>query len=268
MIATGGGSKDPEFRKEVQKKYPDTSFEAIAHHAQSYVARGIIVNLLDTEICNDSRLINKSYGIVFCADFDPDNANHRAREHEATTMTAHLRRESIEGKRQLENTVDWLKRQGERTNAEHTTIAMSAQIHTDGIHPDDLIEPLRFEIEIVETEDASLSSNGVSASTEGIRKAGTWQLRISKHLAKRIGRKLEESIDGFVQHVGFEDDWQLEFDYKLCYRWAGMIQFFEIHIPYGGYFPEDRELRQKDMYIARYQLGGDVKMAADAGNDA
>lgn len=271
MIATGGGSADSEFRKQVQKKFQYVSFESVAHNAQSYVARGGILSLLDRDICNDAKLANKSYGIVVTIAFNPRNEVHQRRAHEATAMPSHLSQEAIKGKRQLENSVVWLTRQRNHIRVEETMTPMSQQIPTGGTHPNDMNNGVVFEVEIVMTDREDLSSqDGISAATDGIVKVTTFRIPISMWRAKKIARPLPDAVHGFVVHADAEDDedWVLEFDYQFSYKWAGMMQILEVRIPYGGAFPLCGELSPKEMYIARCQLTGDVAMAADAGNDA
>lgn len=269
LLFSGGGSVDEIFQKEVRRFVgEEIAFQTVAHAAQSLVAGGIVLNILDTDVCNDEKISNKSYGIVYNEIFDPKNPIHRARADEAVPVAPHMAGKDMKGKKELPDTVVWKARMNAQLRQRSDGDVRRMQQTIYSCHPKDHKGGWDMEISIMETEDPTLAlEDGHNCETKGILEADIWKIHISKPLATKIARKIDGSIYGFVQHEGSQE-WQLDFDYELHYRWAGMLQFFEVHIPYGGFFPQDGGTLGPDKkFAARYRLTGGCKVAADAGND-
>ena len=262
MRFTGGGSLNPILQDEVRKNYEDVALQTKPHAQQSLVAKGTILSMLDPEICIERKVANKGYGIVICEEYDPANEQHKERFKEARPMQPHMASRSIEGRLELDNTTKWLAAPGNRVRIENKLTRMQQSISSEGLHPGDVKETTMV-VEIVQTIDPALCKDGICSESEGIEPAAIWEIPISKRLAREITRPIKDSVHGYVKHVG-TDDWRLEFDYEFRYRWAGMLQFLEVRIPYGGAFPIGREPALGDMYIARYRLTGDVQVSEHA----
>lgn len=262
IVFTGGGSLDLCFQKEMRTRFPGVSFGTPGHAAQSLVAQGIILNLLDPRISNDTKLAAKSYGIAHCAEYQESDPIHRARKEDKRRMRPHMSQQDIDDRYELPDTIEWLAKVGARVREINNSPAgMSQDIvvecgpgESPSQHQDDII----FRVPIYATDDPVLGSqNGHKTSAPGVRQVSVWNIPLSKELAQKISRPSPGPPQscGLVKWDDKKDDWTLSFDYEFTYRWAGMLQLFEIHIPYGGYFKEGR--RQKT-HVARFSLAGDI----------
>ena len=267
LVLTGGGSQDKEFEKEVKKIYPGAAFETM-YNDESFVALDGVLALADSDICDDKKITNKSYGIVYTARYDGNNKHHRARKGQAKPVASHITSNDISGEKELDNTAFWMVHKGGKVSpdtrhlASHVLYLLRKQV------PSQVKKPLVFARKIIETSFEELGGpgmSGIKADSPGIEDATILRFQIDLELAERIGRDEFRANHGFTQH-GKRKPWQLEFDYELRHRRAGMLQFFEIRIPYGGYFPPRRTPRNDEMHIERFQLLSDCKTAAEYGD--
>lgn len=185
------------------------------------------------------------------------------------SVKPHLAHDDMTGLKELDNTLGWKTCIGDNVRKIIPAVNMQHVIQCDD-YPTKQKKKWVFEMLVVEISDREIGmSNGhkYSKIDPKIKETKVLRFEISAALAKKITKnKVEDSVAGCVLHQG-SSRWQLEFDYKLHYRWAGMLQFFEVQIPFGGYFPTGVVLSEDQMHIERFEIIGDCNVAADAGDE-
>lgn len=179
-------------------------------------------------------------------------------------MAAHAASRDITGRKELENTIGWKSYMGKNVRRDNVSTFMQQTLY-EADDPALKEGGWTLEVEIMETTDETLGhDDGRNASAKGIVRSKLWEINISRDMAEKISRCPKGSKRGFYQLEGC-DEWQLDFDYELRYRWAGMLQFFEVRILHGGY---KKGYGQDRFSTFRTMLTGDCAVAADAGNNA
>lgn len=275
IILSGGGSKDMLLREKVKKlinEHPemdDVTFGVEDHNGKSLVSMGGIYLLVDPRIGDVNKVTLQSYGMVLTEEFDPSNSVHQLRAHEKRRMRPHASVHGYQNRFELADTVNWLKVMGSRVRNTSKIIEMSRQFELDvgeEPHPERLIDVC---FEIVSTDDKTLGLvDGCNAREVGIKHATEFSFEMKAKDLARFTRPVPEATHGFVEYeseiTGKKiPGWKMEFDCRILYRWAGMLQIFEVRIPVGGYFPEERELTRSEMCIRRFQIIGECEIQDD-----
>ena len=189
-------------------------------------------------------------------------------------MEFHVSQQDLRGKVQLLQTIDWLAPLGTRVRITIEVVPTSRQFYLDEGEEPDKERVIEIQIPIVSTKVAKLGSqSGWSAQMRGIEQSEALTFSMKAKDIAKLARNLPEAILGFIRFVDPDTNEptprrQLEFDYHILYKWAGILQIFELHILYGGCFSESDTLSKDQIYVTRFQLVGECEFRGEEAGDA
>lgn len=249
IILSGGGSKDITMGRrldELIQEHPEMQNVTLCtedHNGESLVSIWEIYLLVDPDIGEGGIITEKSYRIVYTAEYDDKNPNHQLRKNERQIMTPHATEQGYRGRFELLDTVDWLAPMGSRVRKTSKKITVDRQFELDvGKEPEPQIM-IDVCFDVVSADVANLASrDGLSVKEEGIVYHTELSFEIKTKDLVKFTRNRPEATLGFVQYVDKDTletipGRRLEFDCQVLCRWAGMLQIFEVRIPRGGVFP-------------------------------